>query len=80
MAHQLYVTFCNASCTVAWKVMLLGVEWRWGSAKYKGMSFDESEFDEDNRDNDLSAGDIIQHVPDRKFKTDSFRVYLKFRF
>ena len=58
--------------------MLLGVEWRWGSAKYKGMSFDESEFDEDNRD--MSAGDIIQHVPDRKFKTDSFRVYLRFRF
>ena len=78
--HHHYVTFCNAGCSVAWKVISLGVEWRWGTAKYEGMTFDESEFDEDSMGDDPSVGDILQNVPDRKFKTNSFRVYLGFRF
>ena len=51
--HHHYVTFCNAGCTLAWKVVSLGVEWRWGTAKYDGLKFDESAFDED----DLTDGD-----------------------
>lgn len=78
--HHHYVTFCNAGCSVAWKVLSLGVEWRWGTAKYKGMTFDESEIDEDSIGDDPSVGDLLQSVPDRKFKTNSLRVYLGFRF
>ena len=51
----------------------LSVEWRWGTAKYKGMTFDESEFDEDSMGDDSSVGDILQNAPDRKFKTNSLR-------
>ena len=51
--HHHYVTFCNAGCTLAWKVLSVGVEWRWGTAKYDGLKFDESAFDED----DLTDGD-----------------------
>lgn len=48
--HHHYVTFCNAGCTLAWKVLSVGVEWRWGTAKYDGLKFDESAFDEDDPD------------------------------
>lgn len=77
--HHHYVTFCNAGLTVAWKVVSLGAEWRWGTAKYDGMTFDESEFDEDDM-NDPSVDDVLKNVPDRKFKTSSFRIYFGFRF
>lgn len=87
--HHHYVTFCNAGCTLAWKVVSLGVEWRWGTAKYDGLKFDESAFDEDDlTDGDLtdgdspSMGDVMDQmkVPDRKFRTSSVRFYLGFRF
>lgn len=77
--HHHYVTFCNAGLTVAWKVVSLGAEWRWGTAKYDGMTFDESEFDEDDM-SDPSVDDVLKNVPDRKFKTSSFRIYFGFRF
>ena len=76
--HHHYVTFCNFGLTAAWKVVSLGAEWRWGTAKYDGMTFDESEFDEDT--DDPSLDDVLKNVPDRKFKTSSFRIYIGFRF
>lgn len=82
--HHHYVTFCNAGCTLAWKVVSLGVEWRWGTAKYDGLKFDESAFDEDDlTDGDSpSMGDVMDQmkVPDRKFRTSSVRFYFGFRF
>lgn len=82
--HHHYVTFCNAGCTLAWKVLSVGVEWRWGTAKYDGLKFDESAFDEDDlTDGDSpSMGDVMDQmkVPDRKFRTSSVRFYLGFRF
>ena len=82
--HHHYVTFCNAGCTLAWKVLSLGVEWRWGTASYDGLKFDEDAFDEDYAEGDdaPSIGDVVDQmkVPDRKFKTGSVRFYLGFRF
>ena len=87
--HHHYVTFCNAGCTLAWKALSVGVEWRWGTAKYDGLKFDEDAFDEDAFDEDdltdgdaPSLGDVMDQmkVPDRKFKTSSVRFSLGFRF
>ncbi len=77
--HHHFVAFCNAGLTVAWKVVSVGAEWRWGTAKYDGMTFDESELDEDDM-SDPSVDDVLKNVPDRKFKTSSFRIYFGFRF
>ena len=46
--HHHYVTMLNAGCAMAWKVISLGVEWRWGSAKYNGLTFDGLDLDEDS--------------------------------
>lgn len=82
--HHHYVTMWNAGCAVAWNVISVGVEWRWGSANYSGLSFDESNFDEDafGDEENPSVGDIMDEmsVPKRKFKTSSMRIYLSFRF
>lgn len=77
--HHHYVTFCNFGLTAAWKVVSLGAEWRWGTAKYNGMTFDEEGFDEDDM-SDPSVDDVLKNVPERKFKTSSFRIYFGFRF
>lgn len=82
--HHHYVTMLNAGCAVAWKVMSIGVEWRWGSATYKGLTFDDSMFDEDSfgDEEDPSIGDVMDQLkaPDRKLKTSSLRIYFGFRF
>lgn len=79
-----YVTMLNAGCAIAWKVISLGVEWRWGSANYKGLSFDESNFSDDSfgEDEDPSLGDVMDQMstPERKLKTSSVRFYVGFRF
>ena len=62
----------------------MGVEWRWGTASYDGLKFDEDAFDEDYAEGGdaPSAGDVMDQmkVPDRKFKTSSVRFYFGFRF
>ncbi len=87
--HHHYITMCNAGLTIAWKVISVGVEWRWGTTKYDGLTFDESIFDEDSfgdgdsfGNEDPSIGDIVDtmKVPAQKFKTNSVRLYLGFRF
>ncbi len=79
--HHHYITMCNAGFTVAWKVISLGAEWRWGTAKYDGLTFDESVF-EDEGDEDTSFDDVLDQfsAPKRKFKTSSVRFYIGFRF
>lgn len=83
--HHHYVTFCNAGFNVAWKVVSLGVEWRWGTAKYDGLTFDESLSDDENSfvdEEDPSFGDVMDQfkAPERKFRTNSVRFYIGFRF
>ncbi|MDE5731367.1 MAG: hypothetical protein K2H81_07620 [Alistipes sp.] len=77
--HHHYVTFCNAGCTVAWKVVSLGIEWRWGTAKYNGITFNE-DYDEDPSWEEGEIGDLLLDTPKRKFKTNSVRFYVGFRF
>lgn len=77
--HHHYVTFCNAGCTLAWKVVSLGVEWRWGTAKYDGLKFDESAFDEDDPDGRRLPLDGRRDGPDegsRPQVQDQFRPFL----
>lgn len=86
--HHHYVTMLNAGCAVAWKVISVGVEWRWGSANYNGLSF--ADVDEDNVSVDESedpswddvVGDIFGQMSTgkRKLKTSSMRFYVSFRF
>lgn len=78
--HYHYVTVCNAGCTLAWKVVSLGVEWRWGTATYDGLKFDESALDDLDDESSSSVGDVLGNVPDRKFRTNSVRFYFGFRF
>lgn len=82
--HHHYVTMLNAGCAVAWKAISLGVEWRWGSAKYDGLTFDGLDFDEDSfgEEDNPSMGDVMDQMsaPKRKLKTSSMRIYLSFRF
>lgn len=82
--HHHYVTMWNAGCAVAWKVISVGVEWRWGSANYDGLSLDESRLDEDafGDEEDPSLGDVMDEMslPKRKLKTSSMRFYVSFRF
>ncbi len=82
-----YVTMFNAGCAIAWKVISLGVEWRWGTAKYNGLTFDESVFEDDSLNGDsfgeedplwvMSWTRCLSRI---KFKTSSVRFYIGFRF
>lgn len=77
-----YVSMWNAGCAVAWKVISVGVEWRWGTAKYNGLTFDEA-FNEDSYgDEDVSMDDVMDKMSagKSKFKTNSVRFYVSFRF
>ena len=88
--HHHYEPFLNTGLTVAWRVISLGAEWRWGTAKYSGMTFDDSMFDDsmfddsdfgdDSMDDFPSLDDVVKNVPKQIFKTSSFRVYIGFRF
>ena len=78
-----YVSMWNAGFAVAWKVISVGVEWRWGTAKYGGLTFDEAAFDENSYgDGDVTVDDVMDKLSagKSKFKTNSMRVYLSFRF
>ncbi len=68
-----YATFLNFGGAIAWKVISVGVEGRWGSAKYKGIAIDEIDFD--NEEFPLSTSSTKT-----KLKTSSIRFYIGFRF
>ena len=77
------VAMWNAGVAVAWKVISVGGEWRWGTAKYDGLTFDEAAFDENSYgDGDVTVDDVMDKLSagKSKFKTNSMRVYLSFRF
>ena len=77
-----YVSMWNAGCAVAWKVISVGVEWRWGTATYNGLTFDEV-FNEDSYgDDDVTMDDVMDKISagKSKFKTSAVRFYVGFRF
>lgn len=65
-----YATFFNAGAAISYKAISVGVESRWGEGKYK--NFIGTDFDEETGE-ELPA-------PKLKYKTNSLRVYLSFRF
>lgn len=71
-----YATFFNTGFSVAWKVISIGCEWRWGTATYDGLAFDEESLSNDED----ASGEILSDLGKQKFKTKSMRVYLGFRF
>lgn len=82
-----YATFCNTGFAVAWKVLSVGCEWRWGKANYNGLSVNlddlMGDFDDSGFDGDLdipSADDVLVSLEKMKLKTKSVRIYLSFRF
>lgn len=68
-----YATFLNFGGAIAWKVISVGVEGRWGSAKYNGI--DINEFDLDSEEFPLNFT-----TSKTKMKTSSIRFYIGFRF
>jgi len=82
-----YATFCNTGFAVAWKVLSIGCEWRWGKANYDGLSIDLDDLEGDYDQSDFEGGidmpsvdDVLVSLDKMKLKTKSVRVYLSFRF
>ena len=74
-----YGTFFLAGGSVAYKAISLGIEARWGKAKYDSMfNLD----DLDDIDESMSTDDIFEGNYDgsSKWKTGSVRFYISFRF
>lgn len=74
-----YGTFFLAGGSVAYKAISLGIEARWGKAKYDSMlNLD----DLDDIDESMSTDDIFEGNYDgsSKWKTGSMRFYISFRF
>lgn len=65
-----YVSNFSFGAAVAYKVISLGFETRWGKGKYKNSLYEEDEKEEYEE----SSNEKI------KLKTNSFRVYISFRF
>lgn len=70
-----YATFFTAGGAVSWRVISLGVEGRWGQAKYKNFSLSEGLVD--SIFGESSDGGTVGKI---KRKTSAIRVYLSFRF
>lgn len=75
--------FCNffsVGARFSWKLLSVGFETRFGSAKYKMAEFnDDLDYDYDD-DYDFSMGDIIKSGGKQKFSTMSTRLYVGLRF
>lgn len=72
----------NFGVSASWKALTFGVEGRWGTAKYNGISIDEEgdyEFDYENPGNYSISDDILETFSER-MKIKTFRVYVGFRF
>ena len=64
-----YVSFFTCGGAIAYKIISLGVESRWGSANYKSFSENEDE-----------ETDSVFSTDNNKLKTNSVRFYLALRF
>ena len=71
-----YGTFFSAGGAIAWKAISLGIEGRWGKAKYNSV------FNVDDMEEMEDAGDILEGNYDgsSKWKTGSVRFYISFRY
>lgn len=74
-----FVPFFNFGAAVAWKAISIGVEGRWGSTKYHGVSVDDEDDGYYYEEEDMDVPDLVDTFTQR-MRTKSFRVYLSFRF
>ena len=72
-----FVPFLSAGGAIAFKVISIGVESRWGKATYKGFSVDEEAMEGEDG---LESVDDLFNVSKSKLKTSSLRFYISFRF
>lgn len=70
-----YGTFFSVGGAVSWKVISLGMEWRWGTVKFDDV-FDDSEDDEYYDGMTQTSEESVSN----KWKVGSLRFYLGFRF
>lgn len=72
-----YASFFVTGAAISYKVISLGIESRWGKAKYNNFSMDD--FSEDDMDVENPEWDDMISKSKRKFKTNSVRFYISFR-
>lgn len=69
--HADFARFFNVGASVAWNAFSVGLEGRWGKAKYGGASL--------TGEDDSEQGPELPGTP-RRLKTSSLRLYFGFRF
>lgn len=72
-----YASFFVTGAAISYKVISVGIESRWGKAKYKNFSIDD--FNEEDMDVDNPEWNDVISKSKRKFKTNSVRFYISFR-
>lgn len=78
-ANSSYVSNFAAGAAIAYKAISLGIESRWGKAKYNSFSGDESAMDTEDMEGDFDLDDALTSGKNRMI-TKSIRFYLTFRF
>lgn len=68
-----YVSFFDAGLSVAYRFIAIGFDYRWGNARYNNLSIN-------NVDEDMDSMDDLFNSFHRKLRTNSFRLYVSFRF
>jgi|GEM_PF-1477179 len=67
-----YATFCNTGFAVAWKVLSVGCEWRWGKASYDGLGLNLDDLEGDYSDFDFALtyqeGNAV--IPSNMWRSD----------
>lgn len=77
-ANTSYVSNFAVGGAISYKVISLGIESRWGKAKYNSFAVDE-ETDYEDIEGDLNMDDVLVKGKN-KLKTKSLRFFLTFRF
>ncbi len=65
--------------SIAWKVISVGFEGRWGKANYKSFSIDDESYDGWEDMGDAGIENVLRQDKNR-LKTSSFRFYISFRY
>lgn len=78
-ANASYVSNFAVGAAISYKVISLGIESRWGKAKYNSFSVDEEGADFEDVEGDFNVDDVLVTGKNR-MKTKSLRFYLTFRF
>jgi len=78
-ANASYVTNFAVGGAIAYKAISLGIESRWGKAKYSSFSVDENAADFEEMEEDFNVDDVLVTGKNR-MKTKSLRFFLTFRF